>query len=85
MTTFPRYAQDATWDNAYIDLRNVPREQVTVTVTVEDEKLKCAIFDKIAQLRECQQNAVHAQEWGVVHRCAMKMSVLEEMLKKANG
>jgi hypothetical protein len=79
----PRYGQDGMYENRYIDLRNIPREQVTVTVSVKDERITEALEAKLKQLRDSKTQAVDAEQWAVVYRVSVKISVLEEILRKA--
>ncbi|MGW0087817.1 hypothetical protein ACWDWS_02180 [Streptomyces sp. NPDC003328] len=82
MSAFPRYGQDATWDTPYIDFHNVPKESVTVTVTVTDEKAKAVIEKRLRVLKESKQKAINAEMWSIVYRLSLKITILEDILKE---
>ncbi|MGW4446478.1 hypothetical protein [Streptomyces sp. NPDC004682] len=81
--SFPQYKHDSYASNPYIDLRGVPRENVTVTVAVEDDKLKREILAKLSSLKSSKEAAIKAEQWSLVYRLAMKINVVEEILSKA--
>ncbi|MEU3278162.1 hypothetical protein [Streptomyces antibioticus] len=80
---YPRFENGGLYEKPYIDLRNVPKSSVTVTVDIRDSKLADAVHEKIRLLKVSKSQALNAESWGVVHRVTLKIAVLEEVLKEA--
>lgn len=70
----------------YIDLKNVPRDKVTVTVTVDDSdgRLKKIIEARIKNFKSAQDKAILGKMWVLVGRLDTKISILEDVLKDYN-
>jgi hypothetical protein len=83
MPLFPHYEYAGPGQAHKLDLTNIPKECVTVTVNIKDEKLKTAIEKRIRVLKGALENAKQSEQWGVAHRVSQKLSVLEEVLKEA--
>ncbi|MFE9442524.1 hypothetical protein ACFYO2_26815 [Streptomyces sp. NPDC006602] len=84
MATFPRYEYEGNSQSHKLDLTNIPKECVTVTVSIKDEKLKDAIQGRISALKGSKARAIDFEQWGAVHRIEIKLNVLESVLKEAN-
>lgn len=66
-----------------IDLKNVPREAVTVTVTVTDEKYKTLIENRISGLKETIRLAKEAESYQIAARCTSQLQILNQILLDA--
>ncbi|WP_338781784.1 hypothetical protein [Streptomyces sp. DG1A-41] len=66
-----------------LDLANIPKECITVSVSIADEKLKEAVVKRIRLLKGSLDNAKQTEQWGVAHRVSCKLKVLEDVLKEA--
>ncbi|MFF5433451.1 hypothetical protein ACFY5K_25890 [Streptomyces griseofuscus] len=69
--------------SSYIDLRNIPKSAVTVSVSIADEKLKAAVARKLQKLRRNRDMSISAEQWEAVYRCTLKIKTLEEVMAEA--
>ena len=78
-----RYSYDNYMGTQTLDLTNIPKESITVSVSIADETLKKVIDERIAQLKRGLDRAAKGEEWTVAARVSLKLKVLEEVLKEA--
>ncbi|MEU5577812.1 hypothetical protein ABZ791_10575 [Streptomyces huasconensis] len=66
-----------------LDLANIPKECLTVTVDIRDEKLKAAVERRITDLKRSLKGATEEGQWALAGVIATKLRALEEVLKEA--
>lgn len=71
-------------DPPYLDLRNVPKDKLTVTVSVDDsdEKLKKIIEKRLESFKKAKEKAVKGNMWLLAARLTERINVLREVLKE---
>jgi hypothetical protein len=83
MPMFPRYEYEGPQAHK-LDLTNIPKECVTVTVDIKDEKLKAAVEKRVAGLKRSLKRAIAESQWALAGVIFTKLTVLEELLKEAD-
>ncbi|MGN7135837.1 hypothetical protein [Streptomyces pseudogriseolus] len=78
-----RYEYDGYAGIQRLDLTNIPKDCITVTVSIADEKLKRVIEDRMTQLKRGLEKAVQCEEWTIASRISLKLKVLEEVVAEA--
>lgn len=78
-----RYEYDGYAGIQRLDLTNIPKECITVTVSIADENLKKVIEERIGQLKRGLEKAVQCEHWTIASRISLKLKVLEEVLEEA--
>jgi hypothetical protein len=66
-----------------LDLTNIPKECVTVTVDIKDEKLANAIPRKITFLEATQALGAKQEDFALAYRATLKLDVLRQVLQEA--
>lgn len=81
MSPFPRFDHDG--EPQYLDLKNVPKSAVTVTVNINDEKLRTAVTERIRTYEVSREKAIKSENYGVVFRVDLKLKALRDVLQDA--
>ncbi|WP_051115743.1 hypothetical protein [Streptomyces sp. PsTaAH-124] len=66
-----------------IDLKNVPKNAVTVTVSISDERLKNVVEGRLKRLKEAKKRHISMEQWEAVARGDAKIKILEIVLIEA--
>ncbi|MCY0956381.1 hypothetical protein [Streptomyces sp. H27-H5] len=81
MSPFPRF--DYEGDPQYLDLKNIPKSAVTVTVNINDEKLRTAVNERIRMYEASREQAIKDESYGVAFRVELKLKALRDVLQDA--
>lgn len=79
---FPRYEYEGPRSHK-LDLTNIPKECVTVTVDIRDEKLTEAVRRKITSLEASRELGAKQEDFALAYRASLKLEVLRQVLKEA--
>ncbi|MGQ5602981.1 hypothetical protein [Streptomyces sp. EKS3.2] len=82
MPMFPRYEYEGPQAHK-LDLTNIPKECVTVTVDIKDEKLANALRRKIASLEATQALGAKQEDFALAYRASLKLEVLRQVRDEA--
>lgn len=82
MTLFPRYEYEGPQSHK-LDLTNIPKECVTVTVDIKDEKLAEALRRKIRSLEASLALGSKQEDWALTYRASLKLDVLRQVRDEA--
>ncbi|WP_369272419.1 hypothetical protein AB5J55_22660 [Streptomyces sp. R11] len=83
MPLFPRYEYEGYGQGHKLDLTNIPKECVTVSVDIRDEKLSEAIRRKITSLEASRELGAKQQDFALAYRASLKLEVLQQVMKEA--
>ncbi|MFD7605184.1 hypothetical protein ACFWAN_32715 [Streptomyces mirabilis] len=82
MSVFQQYHYEGPSQSQKLDLANIPKECISVTVNIQDEKLKKAMDERIRAFKVSLDRAVKSEEWGIAFRVSLKLRLLEDLLKE---